>query len=32
MDERSIVDWLSTDDGIVLEPKRAKVDLRVPEL
>lgn len=32
VDERSIVDWLSTDDGIDLEPERAKVDLPVPEL
>ncbi len=32
VDARSIVDWLSTDDGIDLEPERARVDLLVPEL
>lgn len=31
-DERSIVDWLSADDGIDLEPERVKVELRAPEL
>lgn len=31
-DERSIVDWLSADDGIDLEPDRMKVELQVPEL
>lgn len=31
-DERSIVDWLSADDGIDLEPARVKVELRAPEL
>ncbi len=32
VDERSIVDWLSADDGVDLEPERANVDLLVPEL
>jgi prevent-host-death family protein len=32
VDERSIVDWLSADDGIDLEPERAKIDLLVPDL
>lgn len=31
-DERSIVDWLSADDGIDLDPERVKVDLQVPQL
>jgi prevent-host-death family protein len=31
-DERSIVDWLSVDDGIDLEAGRVKVELQVPEL
>lgn len=31
-DERSIVDWLSTDDDIDLEVGRVDVELRVPEL
>lgn len=31
-DERSIVDWLSVDDDIDLEPGRVDVALQVPEL
>jgi prevent-host-death family protein len=31
-DERSIVDWLSTDDAIDLEIDRVELDLQVPEL
>lgn len=31
-DERSIVDWLSADDEIRLEPERLGVELRAPDL
>lgn len=31
-DERSIVDWLSTDNDIDLEGGRVNVELQVPEL
>ena len=31
-DERSIVDWLSADDGIDLDPERLKINLQAPEL
>lgn len=31
-DERSIVDWLSADDGIDLHAERVTVHLRTPEL
>lgn len=30
-DERSIVDWLSSEDGIDIEPARMKVELQTPE-
>ena len=32
VDERSIVDWLSAEDGIDLDPERLMVDLQAPEL
>ena len=31
-DERSIVDWLSADDGVDLDPERLKINLQAPEL
>lgn len=31
-DERSIVEWLSADDGVDVEPGRVTLDLQVPEL
>ncbi len=31
-DERSIVDWLSVDDGVDLEPGRLDLQLEAPEL
>lgn len=31
-DERSIVDWLSVDDGLDLEPGRLDLQLEAPEL
>jgi antitoxin (DNA-binding transcriptional repressor) of toxin-antitoxin stability system len=32
VDERSIVDWLSVDDGVDLEPGRLDLQLEAPEL
>jgi prevent-host-death family protein len=31
-DQRNIVDWLSADDGIDLEPSRVELPLAVPDL
>ena len=31
-DERSIVDWLSVDDDVDLEPGRLDLDLQTPDL
>ena len=31
-DERSIVDWLSVDDGVDLEPGRLDLQVEAPEL
>lgn len=31
-DERSIVDWLSVDDGVDLEPERLDLQVEAPEL
>ena len=31
-DERTIVDWLSVDDGVDLEPGRLDLELETPEL
>jgi prevent-host-death family protein len=31
-DERSIVDWLSVDDGVELETGRLELELEAPEL
>lgn len=31
-DERTIVDWLSVDDGVDLEPGRLDLQLETPEL
>ncbi len=31
VDARSLVEWLSVDDGVDLEPDRVRFELRVPE-